>query len=168
MAAAGVPRCGDSAISGWKSRWHVWQVEVSARERSQSIQSDLRSAHAPLHRKPVKHFKTSRAFTQLPADAISGTEVMPAEAFRTSVNHEPSLLVPTSWGKCIHRSGDAWKLSVNWPILKMNGEMLYLSISWDLGRGVSLYVSAQTYFFGQGNPLRLGMIIQQARFFPKV
>lgn len=71
---------------GW-----IWMKEQLTCGSQQKITSKLSAPRVPLHRKPVKNFGSTQAFTQLRANIFNE----PAQVFQASVKPEPLLLVLT-------------------------------------------------------------------------
>lgn len=119
MPAAGVKRCSDGTRFGWKSSWRVscecWKEDSTENylKATSKLLMYLRNG------KPVKHFRTTQAFTQRRADIISGPQVTPAEPFQASVNPRTFTFSPDLLREiCTREWWYTWKRLVNRSILK--------------------------------------------------
>lgn len=159
VAAAGFPAV-DSGGSAWKSRWHAWQVRFHKRNVSKRwVQPGC--SHTPLHRKPVKHVKTTWAFAQIPADAISG-DWSHASWGVSSINQPQTF----SFGPQLPEENKSAveKLGLDCCILTSAARFPCTFPFRDLEDGcVSVLPPAQVYFFAGGNPLSIRMITRQPR-----
>lgn len=99
---------------------------------SELSQSNLKTARVPLHRKPVKHFRTTQAFTQLPCRYYQQTWSHASWGV-SSISHTQTFTFRRDLLRKIFISNFwyMWKLLVTSSVLQFIAKMsLYLSIWW--------------------------------------